>query len=399
MAINTTPFKLRGKSNDMSGEKKDVTQERWPRKLTLKEMQTKQYPFLDFDVSGIFDDLLNINLIELPEMKWPEEAGKTDDLKYCKKPQLLKEFVRPTQGHEKEYEEPSKQSDHIMRQSLESQVQTVIFTKAQEDEDDDKESVAAFCHISCDDEIIKGEVATTYHTTLSEEASVEEEDVEIAPTKLEEDVKTTVDELKEINLSDVENPRPIYISALLIDDEEETYVELEECWCDVQRAVQKIFDDKLHKNVECYVDDLVVKSKMRQDHLQDLMKIFERLRRYQLKMNPLKCACGVTSRKFLVFIVHHRGIETEKAKIDAILKMPEPRNIHGLKSLQGRLGYLQRSIKSYLMKPPVLVAPVPGRPLILYIAAQECLVGALLVQENDEGKESALYYLSRITDS
>ncbi|KAL0293868.1 UNVERIFIED_CONTAM: hypothetical protein Sradi_6915600 [Sesamum radiatum] len=89
MAINTTPFKLRGKSNDMSGEKKDVTQERWPRKLTLKEMQTKQYPFLDFDVSGIFDDLLNINLIELPEMKWPEEAGKTDDLKYCKYHRLV----------------------------------------------------------------------------------------------------------------------------------------------------------------------------------------------------------------------------------------------------------------------------------------------------------------------
>ncbi|KAL0396522.1 UNVERIFIED_CONTAM: hypothetical protein Scaly_0100600 [Sesamum calycinum] len=48
------------------------------------------------------------------------------------------------------------------------------------------------------------------------------------------------------------------------------------------------------------------------------------------------------------------------------------------------------------MKPPVLVAPVPGRPLILYIAAQECSVGALLAQKNDEGKESALYYLSRM---
>ncbi|KAL0300176.1 UNVERIFIED_CONTAM: hypothetical protein Scaly_2568400 [Sesamum calycinum] len=55
-----------------------------------------------------------------------------------------------------------------------------------------------------------------------------------------------------------------------------------------------------------------------------------------------------------------------------------------------------RSIKSYLMKPPVLVAPVPRRPLILYIAAQECSVGALFAQENDEGKESALYYLSRM---
>ncbi|KAL0455745.1 UNVERIFIED_CONTAM: hypothetical protein Slati_0913700 [Sesamum latifolium] len=107
-----------------------------------------------------------------------------------------------------------------------------------------------------------------------------------------------------------------------------------------QRAMQKIFDDMLHKNIECYVDDLVVKSKIRQDHLQDLRKIFERLRRYQLKMNPLKCAFGVTSGKFLGFIVCHRGIEIEQAKIDAILKMPEPQNIHELKSLQGKLAYL-----------------------------------------------------------
>ncbi|KAL0307227.1 UNVERIFIED_CONTAM: hypothetical protein Scaly_1165900 [Sesamum calycinum] len=108
--------------------------------------------------------------------------------------------------------------------------------------------------------------------------------------------------------------------------------------------------------------------------------------------------------------------------------MLEPRNIHKLKSLQGKLAYLQRfisnlasrcqsfsrlmkkgvpfqwdeacnkafkSIKSYLMKPPVLIAPVPRRLLILYVAAQERSVGILLAQKNNEGKENALYYLSR----
>ncbi|KAL0301510.1 UNVERIFIED_CONTAM: hypothetical protein Sradi_6427800 [Sesamum radiatum] len=54
-----------------------------------------------------------------------------------------------------------------------------------------------------------------------------------------------------------------------------------------------------------------------------------------------------------------------------------------------------KSIKSYLMKPPVLVAPVPGRPLILYVAVQERSVGILLAQKNDEGKKNPLYYLSR----
>ncbi|KAK4395900.1 hypothetical protein Sango_1744300 [Sesamum angolense] len=168
--------------------------------------------------------------------------------------------------------------------------------------------------------------------------------------------------------------------------------------------MRRIFDDMLHKNVECYVDDLVVKSKKRENHFHDLRKVFECLKGYQLKMNPSKCAFRVTSGKFFRFIVRQRGIEIEQAKIDAILRISEPRNIHELKSLQGKLAYLWRffsnlvgccqpfsrlmkkdvpfqwdeacdkafkSITSYLMKPPVLVAPVPSRPLILCIAAHE----------------------------
>ena len=70
-----------------------------------------------------------------------------------------------------------------------------------------------------------------------------------------------------------------------------------------QRTMQTIFENMLHKTVECYVDDLVVKSRKRPDHLRDLQQIFDILRRCQLKMNPLKCACGVTSGKFLGFII------------------------------------------------------------------------------------------------
>ncbi|KAA0054169.1 uncharacterized protein E6C27_scaffold131G00980 [Cucumis melo var. makuwa] len=78
-----------------------------------------------------------------------------------------------------------------------------------------------------------------------------------------------------------------------------------------QRAMQKVFDDMLHKYVECYVDDLVVKSKRRQDHLKDLKVVFDRLQKYQLRMNPVKCAFSVTSGKFISFIVRHRGIEID----------------------------------------------------------------------------------------
>ncbi|KAG9442204.1 hypothetical protein H6P81_018058 [Aristolochia fimbriata] len=188
------------------------------------------------------------------------------------------------------------------------------------------------------------------------------------------------------------------------------------------RAMQNIFYDFLHKCIECYVDDLVVKSKERSDHLLDLRAVFERLQRF------LKCAFGVTSRKFLGFVVHHRGIEIDQNKIDAIQKMPEPRNITELKSFQCHLAYIRRfisnlaeryqpvsrlmkkdtpfewdescrnafnNIKVYLTKPSVLVAPIVDRPLLLYIASQEKSVGALLAQCDEDNKERSLYYLSR----
>jgi len=63
-------------------------------------------------------------------------------------------------------------------------------------------------------------------------------------------------------------------------------------------------------------------------------------------MNPMKCAFGVTSRKFLGCIVRHRGIEIDSSKIGAIQQMPEPRNIHDLKSLQGKLAYIRRFISN-----------------------------------------------------
>ena len=171
-----------------------------------------------------------------------------------------------------------------------------------------------------------------------------------------------------------------------------------------QRAMQKIFNVMLHKNVECYVDDVVFKTKKRSNHLKDLRMVFDKLRHYNLKMNPLKCAFGIISAKFLGFVVKHRGIEVDQLKIKAIQSMPKPRNLHKLKSLQGWLAFIRRfisnlvgryqpfsrfmkkdasfiqddtyhnafgSIKRYLASPPVLGAPMPGKPFIVYIATQE----------------------------
>ena len=84
------------------------------------------------------------------------------------------------------------------------------------------------------------------------------------------------------------------------------------------RGMQRIFNDMLHKHIECCFDDLVLKSKKKCDHMKNLKFVLDRLRKYQLRMNPLTCVFDLTSRKFLGFIMRHRGIEVDHSKIDVI---------------------------------------------------------------------------------
>jgi hypothetical protein len=85
-----------------------------------------------------------------------------------------------------------------------------------------------------------------------------------------------------------------------------------------QRMVTKMFSELLGKTVEVYIDDMVVKSVKSTDHVEDLRKVFEILRRNNLKLNATKCAFGVGSGKFLGFLVTQRGIEANPDQIAAI---------------------------------------------------------------------------------
>nr|GLL42125.1 uncharacterized protein LOC109150426 [Ipomoea trifida] len=334
---------------------------------------------------------------------------------------------------------------------LKVQPRTIVHTRVQKGENEES--------VGSSDDVVppQDEEALSFHITLCDETPIEGEDVEDAPHELEEGVRATIDELKEVDLGTPENPRHIFISTLLSNEDEEIYVTLLKEYIDVfawtykemprldpkvavhrravkkacrpvkqaqwrfrpelipsieeevnkliktgfireikyptwissivpvrnknsqirvcvdfrdlsvaclkddfplpitelmtdavtrheimsfmdgssgynqirmapedeelkafrmpkdiycykvmpfglknagatyQRAMQTIFDDMLHKMVECYVDDLVVKSKRRTDHLGHLRKVFERLQKFQLKMNPLKCAFGVAN--------------------------------------------------------------------------------------------------------
>ena len=82
-----------------------------------------------------------------------------------------------------------------------------------------------------------------------------------------------------------------------------------------QRLVNHMFRPQIERNVEVYVDDILVKSLNEEEHLDDLQEIFDTLRRFSMKLNPNKCVFRVSSEKFLRFMVSHRGIEANPKKI------------------------------------------------------------------------------------
>ncbi|XP_070048473.1 uncharacterized protein [Nicotiana tomentosiformis] len=143
------------------------------------------------------------------------------------------------------------------------------------------------------------------------------------------------------------------------------------------RAMTTIFHDMIHKEIEVYVDDVIIKSKRSTNHIADLRKFFDRLRSYNLKLNPAKCAFRVPTKKLLGFIISRRGIELDPSKTDERQKAFD-------------------KIKEYLSKPPILVPPDPGRSLLLYLSVLDGAFGCVLGQNDETGrKKQAIYYLSK----
>ena len=174
------------------------------------------------------------------------------------------------------------------------------------------------------------------------------------------------------------------------------------------------------RNVEAYIDDIVVKTRNGTDLGSDLQETFSNLRKIQLKLNPAKCTFGVPSEKLLGYLVPHRGIEANPDKIKAIEAIQAPMRVKDVQRLNGCLTTLGRFIsrlgerarplfqllkkrspfqwtpeaqealddlKRYLSSPPVLVAPRPGEPLFLYNAATYQTVSGVLVAEREHERE------------
>jgi hypothetical protein len=180
----------------------------------------------------------------------------------------------------------------------------------------------------------------------------------------------------------------------------------------------KVLHSQIGRNVLTYIDDIIVKSTKKENHIADLQETFANFRQAGLKLNLEKCVFGVKKGKFLGCLVSTKGIEANPSKIEAILRMEPPSTKKGAQRLAGRLASLNRftsrpvernlpffeilksaevfqwglaqqkafkELKQYLIDLTILTPPSLGAPLLLYVVASHSAVSAALVQEKLDG--------------
>ncbi|GAA0140992.1 hypothetical protein LIER_02236 [Lithospermum erythrorhizon] len=141
---------------------------------------------------------------------------------------------------------------------------------------------------------------------------------------------------------------------------------------------------------------MLIKSKVKDDHLSNLRESLERLRDCRLRINPEKCYFGVTSGNFLGFMITERGIEPNPDKIDP-LRGIDPPNTYKEESFEWNEEYTKpfSEPKEYLGSPKLLTRPEEGEDLQLYLAISEGAVSSMLVREA-EGNRKSIYYVSHV---
>ncbi|GJZ61478.1 reverse transcriptase domain-containing protein [Tanacetum coccineum] len=184
-----------------------------------------------------------------------------------------------------------------------------------------------------------------------------------------------------------------------------------------QRLVDKAFDSQVGRNMEVYVDDLVIKSHTEAEMIRHINETFRTLRRINMKLNPKKCTFRAREGMFLGYMISPEGIKLCPDKTEAVLQLPSPRTIKEVQSLNRKLASLNRflsksakkslplfktlkkcikksdfhwtpkakqaftQLKQHLSELALLVAPKPKEELIVYLAASHGAISAVLMTE------------------
>ncbi|GJT38717.1 reverse transcriptase domain-containing protein [Tanacetum coccineum] len=107
-----------------------------------------------------------------------------------------------------------------------------------------------------------------------------------------------------------------------------------------QRLVDKVFSHQIGRNLEAYVDDMVIKSTSEKEMLKDIQETFERFRSINMKLNPKKCSFGVEEGPFLGHLITKQGIKANPSKVKAVTDLDQPRTLKDIQSLNGKLAAL-----------------------------------------------------------
>nr|GEU78349.1 reverse transcriptase domain-containing protein [Tanacetum cinerariifolium] len=197
-----------------------------------------------------------------------------------------------------------------------------------------------------------------------------------------------------------------------------------------QRLMDKAFASQVGRNIEVYVDDLMVKSYTEAEMMRDIEETFRTLRQVNMKLNPKKCSFGLAEGVFLGYVITPEGIKPCSDKTAVVLQLPSPRTVKEVQSLNGKLASLNRflsksaekslplfqtlkkrikksdfrwtaeaeqafqQLKQHLSELPLLVAPKPQEELIMYLSATYRAVSAVLMTERGTTK-TPIYFISR----
>ena len=196
-----------------------------------------------------------------------------------------------------------------------------------------------------------------------------------------------------------------------------------------QRLMNAVFRDLRKRCVKVYLDDVNVHSPSWEQHLKDLRDTFERLRSAGLRLNMEKCFFGHSKLVFLGYIISREGIQTDPAKIQKMLDFEAPTDVRTVRSFLGQVGFYRRFIpgcskigrplhnltkknqpfvwgklqqkafdelKKQLTKAPVLAYPNLQKEFQVYIDASYLGLGGILGQQDDDGKDHVVAYISRM---
>ncbi|GJU75752.1 reverse transcriptase domain-containing protein [Tanacetum coccineum] len=197
-----------------------------------------------------------------------------------------------------------------------------------------------------------------------------------------------------------------------------------------QRLVDKTFHGQIGRNLEVYVDDLVIKSRTEDEVVRDIEETFRTLRKINMKLNPKKCTFGVEEGMFFGYQVNTKGIKICPNKVDTVLSLQSPKCLKDVHKLNGKLASLNRflakstekslpffktlkkctkksdflwteeaesafrQMKELIAKLPMLTAPEEKEELVIYLATSKEAVSAVLMMER-EAKQMLIYIVSR----